>query len=159
MDYELLCEVGGIAEELRTHWDSPRRWGLLRKYYALIEPYLLDGRRFDPYIISVPMTPIEFDVWCEIRYHGIPFYPQYPVGGRFVDFGDPLTQIAIEVDGAAFHTVAGDAKKDAELHAEGWHVLRIKGKDAWKGQGNNNLAPILGFYNKRPIEEESEFVD
>jgi very-short-patch-repair endonuclease len=53
-------------------------------------------------------SPIEHNVWGEIREYGLPFYPQIPVAGFFLDFACPMLKIAIECDGAEFH----DADKD-----------------------------------------------
>lgn len=144
--YEFHCKANAIKDELARSWDSPKRWALIREYYALIAPILEDGQRFDPYLPGIKMTPIETDVWIEIRCIGLPFYPQYPVGRRFVDFGDPQARIAIEVDGAAFHTPEGDAQKDAELKAEGWRVIRITGKNAYRH--SDNLKHIYGLYGR-----------
>lgn len=130
INYSRDCSV--IGEELRKHWDTPKRWGLIRKYYKQVEPMILEGRRLSPYGIPLAdfMTPIESAVWQEIRCYGLPFYMQYPVGRRFVDFGDPVQQIAIEVDGKAYHSPEKDAKKTAEIVKEGWQLFRISGRDA-----------------------------
>lgn len=152
--FELHCELGSIRHELEDKWDSPARWALIRKFYRTVEPFILNGARMDPYMLGAKMTHIEQDVWHEIRLYGLPFYPQYPVGRRFVDFGDPCMSLAIEVDGAAYHTPEGDAQKDRDLAAEGWRVLRIKGKDAYSR--NDNLESILGLYGKCMHKEVCE---
>lgn len=144
--YELLGKANVIKAELELSWDSPRRWRLIRAYYDLVGPFLENQIRIDPYLPGIQMTPIERDVWIEIRTVGLPFYPQYPVGRRFVDFGDPYMRIAIEVDGAAYHTEENDAIKDAELHEAGWRVFRITGKQAYHKAGN--LREIYGLYGR-----------
>ena len=134
---------------LSDAWESRDRWRVIREYYAGVAPLILRGERVPVYELGLGnhMTPIEHAVWCEIRYHGLPFYLQYPVGRRFVDFGDPVKQIAIEVDGAAYHTPRKDAIRDAELFAHGWGVLHISGRDAFLEE--NILAPVLEIYGLR----------
>lgn len=149
---EFFQESRAIRDTLEANWDTPKRWNLIRRYYKLVAPLLENGERIDPYLPRMQMTPIEQDVWTEIRLHGLPFYPQYPVGRRFVDFGDPYKRIAIEVDGAAYHTPEKDAEKDADIRAEGWHLIRITGQDAYRR--GDNLRHILGWYGKRPYDGE-----
>lgn len=50
-----------------------------------------------------------------------------------VDFGNPKTKIAVEVDGASHNTRLGqarDRKKEAKLQELGWLVLRVKNQVA-----------------------------
>lgn len=84
----------------------------------------------DPYRIADWInlfTPIEADVWCDIRYHGLPMWPQFPVGRYFADFANPLARVALECDGAAFHDSAKDAARDRDFAQMGWRVIRIPG--------------------------------
>lgn len=75
-------------------------------------------------------TPIEKNVWRDIRYLGLPFYPQFPIGKYFVDFADPLMKIVIEVDGKEFHKDhEKDLARQREIESKGWEVIRIPG---WK---------------------------
>lgn len=144
-----------LGNELRDNWDSPKRWNIIREYYAMVEPHILDGYKLSPYEIPLAdyMTPIERAVWGELRCFGLPFYIQYPVGRRFVDFGDPVRKIAIEVDGAAFHTPGRDAKKNADCLAEGWRIIRISGRDAlYSKYAISEVANTYGF--DLPSEEE-----
>ena len=129
-------------------WDTPFRWKVIRDYYAKVTPAILSGYRPDPYELGLYefFTPIEKAVWEEIRYHGLPFYPQYPVGRRFVDFGDPIMQLAIEVDGKAFHSREIDAPRDAEIAAQGWQMMRITGGQALYRE--NILSAIMGVYGR-----------
>lgn len=148
-----------IREELAASWETKQRWNLIRRYYEMVTPDIMDGIRISPYEIGLgeKMTPIEYALWCEIRYVGLPFYLQYPVGRRFVDFGDPVFRIAIEADGAAYHTPAGDAQKDSELRSFGWRVFRVKGKDAlWR---DNALDFLMGYYPHIPGARHRESED
>jgi len=143
-----------IGDEFREYWDTPKRWNLIRKLYKEVEPMILSGERISPYFAPFAdyMTPIERAVWGEIRCYGLPFYMQYPVGRRFVDFGDPVEMVAIEVDGAAYHTPEADAKKTEEIMNEGWILFRITGKDAFYKQ--NAIADVAEHYGVRLHSEE-----
>lgn len=103
-------------------------WSFLRRMYAEILPRIIERGRWNPYIVDWDMTPIEYDVWCSIRYYNVrPMCPQLPVGRYFVDFGDPVRRIAFECDGKRFHDCERDAKRDAELRELGWQVYRFEG--------------------------------
>jgi hypothetical protein len=85
----------------------------------------------DPYEVDWPslFTPIEYALWSQIRAEGIVLYPQHPVAGYFVDFGHPLARVAVECDGAAFHTdKAKDMVRQRAIEAKGWRVYRLTGK-------------------------------
>ena len=73
------------------------------------------------------MSPIERNVWSDIRTCWIKMYPQYPVLWFFLDFWDPENKIGIEVDGKEFHL---DKEKDAErqnkIEKLWWTIYRIK---------------------------------
>ena len=63
-----------------------RRWQAIRDVYKTI------GDSYEPYIIDwcSLFSPIESMAWGEIRYHGLPFWPQFPIGTYFADFADPI---------------------------------------------------------------------
>lgn len=86
----------------------------------------------DPYMIYhwiTILTPIEYNVWSDIRYLGLPFYPQFPVRGYFLDFADPINKIGIEVDGKEWHLdKEKDLKRQNNLEEIGWKIIRIEGK-------------------------------
>jgi hypothetical protein len=86
----------------------------------------------DPYEVqwSAVFTPIEAEIWHELRRANLAFYPQLPVGRAFVDFGNPHHKIAIECDGKEFHLDRmKDRERDAALAARGWRTYRITGAD------------------------------
>lgn len=89
----------------------------------------------DPYAWSdyIALTPIEEALWNDIRHHGIVAYPQFPVGPFFVDFGNPVARIAIECDGAKWHSTPEqldrDSDRQAELELAGWRVFRLSGRE------------------------------
>ncbi len=85
------------------------------------------------------LSPIEIKVYETIKFHNLPLLPQFPVKKYFLDFGDPIKKIAIEVDGKAFHL---DKRKDdlrqKEIENEGWIFYRI--------QGGKTYFPIHEYY-------------
>lgn len=112
-------------------------WDGLVKFYAArhadimaersdewaLDPYEWDGKGL------LRMTPIEEWLWADLRAEGAVMYPQYPVGGFFVDFGNPVAKVAIECDGAAYHLdKEKDAARDRRLGDLGWMVYRLTGK-------------------------------
>lgn len=112
-------------------------WNALRSHYGRITPLILAAPKnewaVDPYAWDegkrmMFMTPIEAWLWSDIRDANAVFYPQYPVGRFFVDFANPKAKVAIECDGAAYHTdKAKDAARDARLAHLGWSVYRAPG--------------------------------
>ncbi|MGI4717229.1 MAG: endonuclease domain-containing protein [Janthinobacterium lividum] len=111
------------------------RFARIRQHYEIELPRMQaeherTGRvHFDPYRLDFTsdMTPIETAVWSDIRCAALPFFPQLPVLGYFLDFADPFKKIAIECDGKQWHDAEKDAKRDARLNAAGWIVYRIPG--------------------------------
>jgi very-short-patch-repair endonuclease len=85
--------------------------------------------------IRALLTPIEYNVWCDIRYIGVPFYPQWPVGKYFIDFADPIKKIGIEVDGKIHNkekTKMNDGIRTSYLSENGWCIYRIPGWKTYK---------------------------
>lgn len=108
----------------------------LRDFYRLALPEITEAGRsewgIDPYEVDWlrVFTPIEDALWHDIRAAGMVMYPQFPVLGFFVDFGNPVAKVAIECDGAAFHQDAlKDSARQSAIEAEGWVVYRITGRD------------------------------
>lgn len=127
----------------------PNDWNRIRVHYAnWREDIFRAGRNewggdaYDWDIGFIHMTPIEDWLWTHIRACDAVLYPQYPVGRFFVDFANPVAQVAIECDGAAYHTdKAKDAARDAQLRAMGWAVYRISGSDCCNDNDPETGAP------------------
>ena len=116
------------------------RFKLIKAHYELYTPFIEGSRDewgIDPYAWDEPgtgisLTPIEQALWQDIRAASAIFYPQYPVGRFFVDFGNPAAKIAIECDGKRWHTDRiKDARRQEEIEALGWWVYRISGADCF----------------------------
>jgi hypothetical protein len=71
------------------------------------------------------MTALENALWEAIRPCFFPLFPQYPVGRRFVDFGNPYYCVAVEADSIAHHDREADQARDAELAELGWRTYRV----------------------------------
>lgn len=113
----------------REHWEA------IRAFYEIHHDAIMQSASewgCDLYsweeCAGISFTPIEAAMWSDIRMEGAVFYPQYPVGGFFVDFGNPVAKVALECDGYAFHLDKGkDAARDARLRDLGWIVYRFPG--------------------------------
>ena len=77
------------------------------------------------------MTDVERRLWFKLRAHrlgGIGFRRQVPILNYIVDFAAPEERIVVELDGSQHAEDAHarrDAKRDLDLHASGWTVLRF----------------------------------
>lgn len=111
----------------------------IQRAYAIVMPdWMADynetgNMRHDPYVMDWRFeSPIERNVWCEIRNLGLPFYPQIPACGYFIDFANPFVKIGIECDGKAWHDKERDRVRDARLAADGWMIFRIEGHECFR---------------------------
>lgn len=126
-----------ITGELWMSTLTPNDWTKIRAHYARALPLILAGKSnewaIDAYAwegAGIRMTPIEAWLWSDLRAADVVMYPQFPVGGMFVDFGNPVAKVAIECDGRAYHQdKAKDADRDAKLAALGWTVYRLTGSE------------------------------
>jgi hypothetical protein len=134
----LLMERGQRSEEAGERARKAAKGGALSEHFAAIrELYEINQDaiargEYDPYIVDWTLffTPIETDAWYAIRYYGVPFYPQYPVDRYFLDFGDPVRKIGLELDGKQWHDKAKDAARDDVLWNLGWRIFRVTGREA-----------------------------
>ena len=102
--------------------NTPEKWQAIRDMYKILGD---SGYTAYPVDWTLVFTPIESMAWGEIRYNGLPFYPQYPIGKYFADFADPAKKIVIECDGSEFHSKEKDAPRDRYMASEGWDCNRI----------------------------------
>jgi len=98
-----------------------------------LEDYEATGNMWhDPYVMDWDFTPIERHVWSDLRDMALPFYPQIPACGYFLDFANPFLKIGIECDGKAWHDAERDRVRDARLAAAGWTIYRIEGHECFR---------------------------
>ena len=113
--------------------------------------------RIYPYFHEWKMTPIEENVWSDIRKFSVPLYPQVPVGQYFVDFGNPWEKVAIEVDGKEWHmNKEKDDKRQKEIESMGWAVYRIPGKDTYTPPLDNWVCPNTLNYESEDYHENCD---
>jgi hypothetical protein len=107
---------------------------------------ILAGIRVSPYFYNWTMTPIEAAAWQELREQRLPLYPRCPVGNVFIDFGDPVLRIGLELDGKDFHDSERDQVRDTTLwRNHGWRTIRIRGGSCYETIG----SPAGGRFRRR----------
>jgi hypothetical protein len=160
-----MIDIDSLFKSLATREDlreavKVNKWQAIRSLYKASLPEILARKSgaygIDPYLIDwvSVFSPIEMMAWQDIRGLGLPMYPQFPVGGVFVDFGDPLKQIAFECDGQKFHDKEEDRSRDTKLKELGWTVFRATGAEC--NRVEFDLPDLL--YDRRVGDiEESEF--
>jgi very-short-patch-repair endonuclease len=137
---------------------------LLRKSYNQYWDEICNYKRFNPYRIhphdfSPYMSPIENNVWHDIRVYGLPMLLQVPCGKYFIDFANPKLGIAIEADGKEWH---GDREyekeRDEYLREMGYcDIYHITGRDTFDFRENEEIEPIDWEYIKRMALIYQEF--
>lgn len=132
---EAFVIVPGVALERLSGdeqgWDGRNKiCRLYEAYGRLVDVGARSWMRGDPYELGdwvKIFTPIENSAWGAIRDRGLPMWPQFPVGGYFLDFGNPVAKVALECDGRDFHNAVDDAERDMKLRALGWKTYRAPG--------------------------------
>lgn len=132
---------------------TPNNWNAIRAFYrdfndlilaAPVNEWAADPYEWDTGIIF--MTPIEAWFWADIRANDAVLYPQYPVLDFFVDFANPRAKVAIECDGAAYHTdKVKDEERDKRLADAGWAVYRISGSNCRLESDYDTGAPSVPY--------------
>lgn len=114
------------------------RWAAIRAFYRRHADAIMSAGPadwgIDPYAwdheAGIVLTPIERAIWVDIRSESAVLYPQVPVAGYFVDFGNPAARVAIECDGAQWHQdLEKDQARQRAIESQGWIVYRITGRD------------------------------
>jgi very-short-patch-repair endonuclease len=140
-------------------------WKRVLSHYAECEAAILavDSDRWgiDPYAwaldAQIVLSPIEAALWSDIRAEAAVFYPQYPVAGFFVDFGNPKARVAIECDGLPFHRdQSKDARRQSLIEAQGWTVYRINGSQCMKEDACDEDGAIDYSPGRKLIQTVSE---
>ena len=129
----------------------------IREEYKKVWHKLTQGERLDPYAIwphnwYLYMSPIERNVWQDIRFYGQSFYPQAPIGNFFVDFANVASRIIIEADGKEYHQdKAKDEARDHQLKLLGWTVYRVDGRDTFP-----ELDVLQEEWNHQELSEDEQ---
>jgi len=104
-------------------------WESIKQSWKSVYDNIAQGKRISPYFHEWHFTPIEEEVWNEIRFTELPLYPQVPVKNMFVDFGNPFLKIGIESDGKEWHELSKDIKRDKRLKRQGWTIYHLTGSE------------------------------
>lgn len=124
-------EIQPIADRIVRPANLADRFQALREFYAEVDAEDYGGYPFDVDWVSV-FTPIEMDLWGDLRATNLTVRPQYPVGKYFLDFAIPRFRIGIEADGRDWHDRERDAKRDAALWSMGWRIFRLQGHECFR---------------------------
>jgi len=95
------------------------------------------------------MSPIEFKLYEAMRREGLSPIPQFRIEGYIVDFAFPDVGVAIEADGAEYHSGdrrERDRKRDWIIGCHGWTVKRFYGTTI------HNKAANCAYVIKREVE-------
>jgi len=85
------------------------------------------------------LSPIEFQLYEEMRRDGLLPFLQYCIEGYFVDFAFPDVRVAVEADGVAYHCgerYARDRKRDWVIQRAGWKIMHFNGSTIYRKAGN-----------------------
>jgi len=79
-------------------------------------------------------TPTEDRIWRELRggQFGVRFRRQEPIGGYIADFACRPLRLIVEFDGESHSDEAKDRRRDEELEARGWRVIRYDDADVYE---------------------------
>jgi very-short-patch-repair endonuclease len=87
------------------------------------------------------LTPAEAAFWSRVRNRqvgGFKFVRQEPIGPYYVDFLCRDRRLIIELDGGQHAESIADRKRDADLAALGYRVIRI-----WNNEVITNIGGVL----------------
>ena len=103
----------------------------MRERYKKWDGGAVSPYHFDP-SANCPETPIEKNVWGDIRRDGWPMYYQFPIGKYYADFCDPFHGLVVEADGKQHRNQRGyDQQRDQYFASLGFETLRIDGVDTF----------------------------
>lgn len=103
-------------------------------------------------------TPIERNVFCQIRNISVKFMPEYRIGKYYVDFCNPELNLIIEVDGKQhLKQVEYDNDRDNYLNSLGFQVVRFKGKDTFKDDDDFRDEDGKFIESMRPKYEKTSY--
>lgn len=146
--YGTIAEIGMAYQEDKIIWIAgPRRYRDLEFVYQMAwrthfeknSPKFVLQRMLSEYQqhqqhFDSPIEQSFWDAWLNIGAQtNFPLTPQHPIGKYRVDFAHLPTMTSIELDGFSSHSstedIAKDRKRQREIEAAGWHVIRFGGKE------------------------------
>jgi very-short-patch-repair endonuclease/SAM-dependent methyltransferase len=99
------------------------------------------------------LTPAEFALWTRIRSRQLgnfKFLRQEPIGRYYVDFVCRERRLIVELDGAQHSERPEDARRDSELSAQGYRVIRIWNNDVIEDL-DGVVQMLLAELGKQPL--------
>ncbi len=129
---EQFIQGSGLGEVMQSITFDQRR-DIVEYYDQRHEQIMASGRGWGIDKYRIPhlesRTPIEKMAFDACVTEGMAMYPEYPVGGFFVDLGNPRLKVGLELDGLEFHQDwVKDSKRDADLwELHGWKIFRCTG--------------------------------
>ena len=122
-----------VSRETISEWNSIRQ-AYIDKFKIIDKVAMRCGicQGTDTYFHQWKFTPIEKQTWQLIRYHGLTFYPQIPILKYFIDFGNPIIRVGLEVDGQLWHSKEKDRNRDCKLKQIGWQIFRATGSEVMR---------------------------
>ena len=115
-----------------------------------------ESKRVETLFGAFWMSPIEIELYDAMRKEGLSPNPQFRIEAYYVDFAFPDVKLAIEADGAAYHSddrKERDRKRDGFLWSRGWTVKRFYGTTI------HNKAANCAYVIKREVEERRKQVE
>lgn len=130
-----IAAQGGWWSDLWFVYELADRWGYGYSPENALST-MLRKFKYDTWTFNSHIENLFWQRWLDL-YPGndcsIPLEPQYQVGRYRIDFAHIESKTAIELDGHASHSspdaIAHDRKRQRELEAQGWHVIRFGGKE------------------------------
>lgn len=103
-----------LKSEYEKYFDLYRK----ESYNKTLPPYILDW--------SKHLNEIQFNIWLQIRCIGVWLYPFYPIGNKFINFGNPYEKVGIEI---LYEDFIEEKENKIKLFEEnGWKVFRISSR-------------------------------
>jgi very-short-patch-repair endonuclease len=127
---EVLCMPD--LEAMYEKASGIERRAILRQHYMEAMPEIMHQAKqnlsvwaVEPYAFNWGFNKNEQSLWGSIRRNLMVMYPEFPVLGWFVDFGNPFLRIAIEADSKKFHNREKDVERDRKLLQINWKTFRV----------------------------------
>lgn len=112
-----------------------------------------------------PMSSV-FDSWTEevafgdILSTGSILLPQFNVGRYFIDFANPFSKIAIEIDGPEFHRdKKKDLKREREISSLGYEFFRFHPDDILTTTDAFDDSVFSEFISNIRLQKRKNYVD
>ena len=99
------------------------------------------------------LTPAEFTLWSRIRARqlgGFKFVRQEPIDRYYIDLVCRERRLIVELDGGQHSERAEDRRRDAQLRALSYRVIRLWNNDVIENL-DGVLATLLSELEKQPL--------